>query len=160
MQVTIISLLLINKFRLLELKIEFTRQRLWIETRVEAAQVFLLKTSPLIFKDLASSSYSDYCRHNTPCDIYLFHLKLFFLENVILLSISFDSSAKDLESFISLARPPYPLFSRKYHSSFNCLWFFCKRFRVLYFTSSSSLSFFFSKISSFFQFPLILLQKI
>ena len=42
MQLTLISLLLINKFRLLELEIEFTRQRLGIETRVEAAQVFLL----------------------------------------------------------------------------------------------------------------------
>ena len=42
MQLTLISLLLINKFRLSELEIEFTRQRLGIETRVEAAQVFLL----------------------------------------------------------------------------------------------------------------------
>jgi hypothetical protein len=42
MQLTLISLLLINKFRLLELEIEFTRQRLGIGTRVEAAQVFFL----------------------------------------------------------------------------------------------------------------------
>ena len=42
MQLTLISLLLIYKCRLLELEIEFTRQRLGIETRVEAAQVCLL----------------------------------------------------------------------------------------------------------------------
>jgi hypothetical protein len=42
MQLTLISVLLINKFRLLELEIEFTRQSLGIETRVEAALLCLL----------------------------------------------------------------------------------------------------------------------
>ena len=42
MQLTPISVLLINKFRLLELEIEFTRQSLGIETRVEAALLCLL----------------------------------------------------------------------------------------------------------------------
>ena len=59
------------------------------------------KTSPLIFKYLAFSSYSNSCRHIPPCDCNLFHLDLFF---------------------------------SKISSFFQFLWFFCKRYRVLYFT--------------------------
>ena len=68
------------------------------------------KTSPLIFKYLAFSSYSNSCRHIPPCDCNLFHLDLFF---------------------------------SKISSFFQFLCFFCKRYRVLYFTCSSSLSSFF-----------------
>ena len=81
---TLISLLLINKFRLWSWKLNSQR---WLNTAKKFSArnpgescscMVAPKTSPLIFKYLAFSSYSNSCRHIPPCDCNLFHLDLFF----------------------------------------------------------------------------------
>jgi len=89
MQLTLISLLLINKFRLLELEIEFTRQRLGIGTRVEAAQVFSLLRPHHWFSKFSLFVVFRFLQTQPSVWLLLISPRTFFLENIILLSISF-----------------------------------------------------------------------